>query len=588
MKQNQNKCLEMVHFNDCYELETAARFYAELLKHGWENKLKLFSGDLFFPSILSLTFRGKPVEKFFELLNIDYAVIGNHEIDEGLQLFEDLIRPYPTKWLLCNYKHSQNQMNLANALEFDIFERGGFSIGIFGTLDKFWIEASIPLPNFEYIDFKPKIKEVSRILKQKGCDLIICLTHMATASDEEALEIESDVDIFLGGHEHVYFVKHANNKVLLKSGSDYQMFSNLSLSLDDSPLSDALPDNFTFKLRRNLPNAESHFAFSLPRNEKFLNVKISKVGVEKEGPVYQPFFDYWMEQNTKLEKKLKVPAIIVETAQSLCGSLIRKEESGIANLITDVTRIVLGLDFSIHNAGAIRSTKVLSENDDITLMDMRQFEPFQAPLHRFELPGEAIVTLLNQSYSALPGEHGRFLHFSGFKAKAFLGRDPIVAPEDVLVHGKPIELKKIYTASTPDFISGGRDGLSVLEEFSERIFEGSTCIFDVLFEFSELPESSKNREEFALFKSSLPDITDQELDEVNRQNFNKENLKDSLNELQKPKISREDLLLVDSECLKRLRLYSLAKSIEEREQRFVFCVSGKTEGRLMQIDHKSL
>lgn len=577
------KRLDFIHFNDCYELESAPRFFAELLAHGWENKLRLFSGDFFFPSLLSLTFRGKPTEKFFELLAIDYATIGNHEVDEGVELFEELIRPHPTKWVLCNYKNTQNGTNLANASEYEIFERGGFQIGIFGILDPFWIEAAVNLDGYQYNDFKPRIIEVSQILKDKGCDLIICLTHMATISDEESLELNSHVDIFLGGHEHVYFLKQSNGKLALKSGSDYEMFSDVSLTLDSEPLSEANSDGFSFKLRRNKPDAAQNFAFSLPRNGKFLNVKISRVNVTKEGPVYQPFLDYYIEENAKLTAKLKVPAILLTTGQSLASSHMRKKENGFANLVTDITRIGLEVQISVHNAGALRSSRELPNNGSITLMDIRELEPYLSPFHIFELTGEAIVTLLNQSYSALPGEHGRFLHVSGIKVKLYPGRDSIVMPEDVTFRGSPINLKKLYKVSTPDFISGGRDGLTILEEFTNRIVEGSLSLYDILLHFVGLPERSKNRQEFTLFKDSLPNITDIELESLIPNAHSRSGLLKSLVDIGKETVSREDLTQLSAACLRRLRLYLLAESIEEHEGVFLFRVAGATEGRLVKL-----
>jgi len=61
-----NRKLEIIHFNDVYNIETnekglggAARFVTAFDKYNSKNKLVIFSGDLFFPSNLSTYYEGE-------------------------------------------------------------------------------------------------------------------------------------------------------------------------------------------------------------------------------------------------------------------------------------------------------------------------------------------------------------------------------------------------------------------------------------------------------------------------------------------------------------------------------------------------
>lgn len=62
----------------------AARFKSALDAYNSQNKLVVFSGDLFFPSILSNYFEGEQMLRPFEAFNVDVSCLGNHELDNGM------------------------------------------------------------------------------------------------------------------------------------------------------------------------------------------------------------------------------------------------------------------------------------------------------------------------------------------------------------------------------------------------------------------------------------------------------------------------------------------------------------------------
>ena len=53
----------------------------------------------------------------------------------------------------------------------------------------------------------------------QGCDLVIALTHMRTPNDIKLAEGVDDIDIILGGHDHVYELLHVSYKTY-----DFAMF----------------------------------------------------------------------------------------------------------------------------------------------------------------------------------------------------------------------------------------------------------------------------------------------------------------------------------------------------------------------------
>ena len=57
--------------------------------------------------------------------------------------------------------------------------------------------------------------------KNKNCEIVIALTHMRTPNDVRLAENVAEIDLILGGHDHIYekkkVCKRNLNKYLLKS-----------------------------------------------------------------------------------------------------------------------------------------------------------------------------------------------------------------------------------------------------------------------------------------------------------------------------------------------------------------------------------
>jgi 5'-nucleotidase len=80
---------------------------------------------------------------------------------------------------------------------------------------------------------------------------VIALTHMRTPNDIRLAENVPEVDLILGGHDHVYekrkvgyninvfFFKcliQVNGTYILKSGTDFRQFSKVTLDFKENPV----------------------------------------------------------------------------------------------------------------------------------------------------------------------------------------------------------------------------------------------------------------------------------------------------------------------------------------------------------------
>ncbi|KAK8759231.1 hypothetical protein V5799_003137, partial [Amblyomma americanum] len=126
---------------------------------------------------------------------------------------------------------------LADGEEFQILERSGKKIGLIGLVEEEWLAtlATIDPEDVEYKDFVTEGRRLARLLKQKkGVDYVIALTHMRTPNDCRLAANVDEVDLILGGHDHVYEVKKVNGKHVIKSGTDFRQFSRITLTFTAS------------------------------------------------------------------------------------------------------------------------------------------------------------------------------------------------------------------------------------------------------------------------------------------------------------------------------------------------------------------
>jgi len=81
-------------------------------------------------------------------------------------------------------------------------------------VEKEWLDtlATINPCEVTYTDFVSAGSMLAKELKEKGCHAVIALTHMRTPNDIRLAEEVEDIDLILGGHDHVYEKKMVRMK----------------------------------------------------------------------------------------------------------------------------------------------------------------------------------------------------------------------------------------------------------------------------------------------------------------------------------------------------------------------------------------
>lgn len=150
-------------------------------------------------------FQGDVEIKLMNEMHYDAVAIGNHEFDFGIDNMVRLFKMANFPVVCANYNVD------ATALKdlvkpFIIIERYGLKIGVFGLGAK--PEGLIQASKCEGVIYEDPVtvsNKVAAQLKEKGCDVVVCLSHLGIQDDEQLVVKTRNIDVILGGHSHTFW-----------------------------------------------------------------------------------------------------------------------------------------------------------------------------------------------------------------------------------------------------------------------------------------------------------------------------------------------------------------------------------------------
>jgi len=182
-----------------------------------EEQVLLFdAGDIFQGTPYFNIYRGEPDIRAMSAMRYDACTIGNHDFDAGMEnLATQLSRHANFPMLVSNYDFSDTPME-GRVEPYRIFRKGRLKIGVFGV----GIELRGLVPDnlygkTQYLDPIPVANQTADRLKNRGCDLVVCLSHLGyqyrsnKVSDELLAKETEKIDVIIGGHTHTFFEKPA-------------------------------------------------------------------------------------------------------------------------------------------------------------------------------------------------------------------------------------------------------------------------------------------------------------------------------------------------------------------------------------------
>ena len=175
--------LRFIHYNDVYHVEAGSRepvggvprfkTLCQYYQHdscfdGFPEVMTLFSGDAFNPSLESSVTKGKHMVPALNTLKTSVACLGNHDLDFGVEQFQNLASQCNFPWLCANVLDPAlgDNVPLGNCRRTIVLETNGIKVGFIGLVEREWLDTINTLPpNLKYIsasataaDLAPKLR----------------------------------------------------------------------------------------------------------------------------------------------------------------------------------------------------------------------------------------------------------------------------------------------------------------------------------------------------------------------------------------------------------------------------------------------
>ena len=355
-------------------------------------------------------------------------------------------------WLISNVIDKATARPLAEGLEYRMMDFHGRKVGLVGLVEQEWLVtlATIEPEQVEFEDFCACARRLSRVLRERGAEIVVALTHMRVPNDERLARECPEVDVILGGHDHHYEVKPVgpHDTYVLKSGTDFRDITELTLEFIEGEGG----------LRRH-----SKVALGGPKPFKVLGTRHVEIDASvAEEPEMKAYVEQCM---STVGSAMDAEIGAIGTDLDCRFASIRTMETNVGNLVTDIMRVALSCDVAFLNSGTLRADSLV-EKGTFKMRDLVSLLPMLDELCLLELSGAQLLLALENAVSQYPRLEGRFAQVSGVQL-SFDAAQPggaRVVEGSVTVAGAPLDLARTYTLCTKDYLRAGKDGYDVFRD----------------------------------------------------------------------------------------------------------------------------
>lgn len=183
----------------------------EEIRTAEDNVLLLDAGDIFQGTPYFNIYKGKPEITAMTAMGYDACTIGNHDFDAGIENLALQMKAHARfSTIISNYNFTGTAMESV-AVPYRIINKGKIKVGILGIGIE--LDGLVPQNLYgatRYLNPVEKANEVAAILKRKGCDMIVCLSHLGykyesnKISDIMLAKETENIDLIIGGHTHTF------------------------------------------------------------------------------------------------------------------------------------------------------------------------------------------------------------------------------------------------------------------------------------------------------------------------------------------------------------------------------------------------
>jgi 5'-nucleotidase len=175
-----------------------------------EHVLLLDSGDIFQGTPYFNFFDGEIELRTMTAMGYDIATLGNHDFDNGVDGLVEMLPHADFEFVSANYDITASP--LADRVRpYTTRTFGGVRVGVFGLgIDFHELVIDQLHEGVSYTDPIAAARRSVRELRNRGCSLIVCLSHLGyryrdgKVSDTVLAQEVPEIDLILGGHTHTF------------------------------------------------------------------------------------------------------------------------------------------------------------------------------------------------------------------------------------------------------------------------------------------------------------------------------------------------------------------------------------------------
>lgn len=443
------------------------------------NAILVDAGDFSQGTVFYNAWEGSESVMAMNDMSYDVATLGNHEFDLGPAKLARAIKGEPVTIGGVSYTTEEAKFSLVAtnldvsqepALQgllkkFKIIERCGQKYGLLGVTTNELPQIASPGPNVKVLDYVKSVNTAANMLRARGINKVILLSHYGYAIDIQKVAELSGVDVVVSAHDH---------KLL------------------------ATADYTTLRKDRDGNDVSVVSAYEWGRWLGRLDVSFDADGKVVKAANQSKFVDGPTTEDTALATKVgeyKAPVaafsnVLIGTSSMLfsraAGTVspfvagVRTGETLLGNLILDLMEQAAketdGAVAAFSNGGGLRAD---IQAGNVTFGDALAVLPFGNTLFVMDLKGQDVIDLMETSVGKVGG--GGFLqHAKGLRIAYCVDAAACASPlkaggrvTSVQIAGAPVDPAKTYRLATNNFTAGGGDGYALLKAACER--PGNYC-----------------------------------------------------------------------------------------------------------------
>jgi 5'-nucleotidase len=268
---------------------------------------------------------------------------------------------------------------------------------------------------YEYEDFVEKAKKLVSYFNEEKCDLIIALTHMRTNNDILLGTSVPEIDLILGGHDHIYYHHVNNNNIVLKSGSDFheitlnklKIISKNDISQSELKKHEKKFGPLNVSIKEICDTEGNHINVLINKEKAFIEIETKMYEIRSNLPESYKVKEIVNNYQKLVEEKFKKEIFHLHRSINAKFSFVRSQNTELGNFLSDLMRFYLACDCVILNSGSIRIDSTIGEGS-LTYGILKRISPNEAFIIRVKATGEQILKSLENGVSKYPNFEGRF------------------------------------------------------------------------------------------------------------------------------------------------------------------------------------